>query len=209
MTDNHPIDPSWHTVFIVDDDRDIRDELSLLLCRHGYRVALFASAEDFLDTLSLEWTGCAVLDIRMPGMSGLELQSELCQRGCPLPVIFITAHGDAATARAALKADAVDFLEKPVDETQFMAAINSAFQRDASQRAQVDRLESLEIRLSRLTLRERQVMEHTAEGRNHREIADALGISPRTVEVYKARMMEKLQMRNLSELIRLLLEHRG
>lgn len=209
MTDISFIDQSRHTVFIVDDDKDVRDGLSLLLGRHGHRVAVFASAEDFLETLSLEWTGCAVLDIRMPGMNGLDLQKALCSRGCLLPVIFITAHGDAATARAALKADAVDFLEKPVDEGQFLAAIHAAFHREANQRAELDRMESLESRLARLTLRERQVMELAAEGRNHREIADALGISPRTVEVYKARMMEKLQMRNLSELIRLLVGHRG
>lgn len=209
MIDTTPIDPSRHTVFIVDDDASARDELSLLLGRRGYRVSVFASAEDFLDTLSLEWTGCAVLDIRMPGMSGLELQQALCQRGCLLPVVFITAHGDAATARAALKADAIDYLEKPVDETQFLAAIDAAFRREINQRAQFDRIESLESRLARLTLRERQVMELAADGRNHREIADALGISPRTVEVYKARMMEKLQMRNLSELIRLLMGHQG
>jgi RNA polymerase sigma factor (sigma-70 family) len=209
MSDSIPIDQSRHTVFIVDDDPLARDGLSLLLGRHGYRVSVFASAEDFLDTLSLEWTGCAVLDIRMPGMNGLELQRALSQRSCMLPVIFITAHGDAATARAALKADAIDYLEKPIDETQFLAAIDAAFRRETNQRAQVDRMESLESRLARLTVRERQVMELAAEGRNHREIADALGISPRTVEVYKARMMEKMQMRNLSELIRLLVGHRS
>jgi RNA polymerase sigma factor (sigma-70 family) len=209
MTDTTPIDQIRHTVFIVDDDQASRDELSLMLGRRGYRVSVFASAEDFLATLNLDWAGCAVLDIRMPGMNGLELQQALCQRGCLLPVVFITAHGDAATARAALKADAVDYLEKPVDETQFLAAIDAAFRREANQRAHFDRIESLESRLARLTVRERQVMELAAEGRNHREIADALGISPRTVEVYKSRMMEKLQMRNLSELIRLLVEHRG
>ena len=204
MTLKTLIDQNLHTVFIVDDDAAARDELSLMLGRRGYRVAVYASAEDFLEVLSPEWTGCAVLDIRMPGMNGLELQQELCRRGCLLPVVFITAHGNAATARAALKADAIDFLEKPLDEAQFLAAIDAAFCRENNQRAQFDRIESLETRLSRLTLRERQVMELAADGRNHREIADALGISPRTVEVYKARMMEKLQMRNLSELIRLL-----
>jgi RNA polymerase sigma factor (sigma-70 family) len=209
MTDTLLVDPTRHTVFIVDDDKDIRDGLSLLLGRHGYRVALFASAEDFLDTLSLDWAGCAVLDIRMPGMSGLDLLKEMRERGCLLPPIFITGHADAATARAALKAEAIDYLEKPVDEAQFLAAIEAALRRDADQRAQSDRLESLESRLSRLTLRERQVMELISQGRNHREIAESLGISPRTVEVYKARMMEKLQMRNLSELIRLLVAHRG
>lgn len=209
MTDTIQIDPSRHTVFIVDDDAAVRDGLSLLLGRRGYRVAVFASAESFLEVLHLSWTGCAILDIRMPGMNGLELQQELCRRGCLLPVVFITAHGDAATARAALKADAIDYLEKPVDETQFIAAIDAGFRRETNQRAQFDRMESLESRLARLTLRERQVMELAADGRNHREIAETLGISPRTVEVYKARMMEKLQMRNLSELIRLLVGHRG
>lgn len=203
------IDLGRHTVFIVDDDPAARDGLALMLSRRGYRVTVFASAEDFLSTHSPEWTGCAVLDIRMPGMSGLELHQELCRRGSLLPVVFVTAHGDAATARAALKAQAVDYLEKPVDEAQFVAAIDAAFCRETNQRAQVDRIESLQIRLARLTLRERQVMELAAEGRNHREIAEALGISPRTVEVYKARMMEKLQMRNLSELIRLLVGHRA
>ena len=200
---------SLHTVFIVDDDARARDELSLMLGRRGYRVSPFACARDFLDTLRLEWTGCAVIDTHMPAMTGFELQQTLQQQGCLLPVVFITDQGDTTTARMALKASAIDYLEKPVDETQFMTAIDTAFSRESAQRARVDQLESLESRLARLTLRERQVMEHAAEGHNHRQIADALGISPRTVEVYKARMMEKLQIRNLSELIRMLLGPRA
>jgi RNA polymerase sigma factor (sigma-70 family) len=190
------------TVFIVDDDAAIRDSLSLLLGLKGFKTASFNSAEDFLASFRKEWRGCLLLDIKMGGINGLELQTKLKTQEIDLPIVFITGHGDTASARNALKAGAEDFLEKPLDDVQLVSAVVSALDRDAKRQA--DRVTDAEAasRLARLTPRERQVMELAAAGRHNREIGEALGISPRTVEVYKARLMEKLQARNLSELIR-------
>jgi RNA polymerase sigma factor (sigma-70 family) len=190
------------TVFIVDDDVAVRDALALLLGLKGYRTAIFSSAEDFLASYRKEWRGCLVLDIKMGGMSGLDLQARLSEQGSELPIVVITGHGDAASARTALKSGAVDFLEKPIDDAQLVAAVSAALARDAKRRAEKVVGEETSTRLARLTPRERQVMDLAAAGRHNREIGEALGISPRTVEVYKARLMEKLQARNLSELIR-------
>jgi FixJ family two-component response regulator len=190
------------TVFIVDDDVAVRDSLALLLGLKGYRTAIFSSAEDFLAAYRKDWRGCLVLDIKMSGMTGLEMQAQLTSQGIELPIIIITGHGDAASARSALKSGAVDFLEKPLDEEQLVAAVGSALERDAKRRAEKVGGSEASSRLARLTPRERQVMDLAAAGRHNREIGEALGISPRTVEVYKARLMEKLQARNLSELIR-------
>lgn len=190
------------TVFIVDDDPAVRDSLALLFGLKGYRTAIFSSAEDFLAAFRREWRGCAVVDIKMGGMTGLELQTCLADQGSELPLVVITGHGDTASARQALVSGAVDFLEKPLDESQLLASIETALERDLKRRADQEFTEEASNRLARLTPRERQVMELAAAGRHNREIAEALGISPRTVEVYKARLMEKLQARNLSELIR-------
>jgi RNA polymerase sigma factor (sigma-70 family) len=190
------------TVFIVDDDVAVRDALALLLGLKGYRTAIFSSAEDFLAAYRKDWRGCLVLDIKMSGMTGLDLQSRLASQNVEMPIVIITGHGDAASARQALKSGAVDFLEKPLDEEQLVAAVGSALERDAKRRAEKVVGDETSSRLSRLTPRERQVMDLAAAGRHNREIGEALGISPRTVEVYKARLMEKLQARNLSELIR-------
>lgn len=190
------------TVFIVDDDSAVRDSLALLFGLKGYRTSIFSSAEDFLAAFRKEWRGCVVLDIKMGGMSGLELQQQLVERGSQLPVVIITGHGDTSSARTALKGGAVDFLEKPLDDEQLLAAVKAGLDRDAERRAESAFSEIAASRLARLTTRERQVMELAAAGRHNREIGEALGISPRTVEVYKARLMEKLQARNLSELIR-------
>jgi RNA polymerase sigma factor (sigma-70 family) len=199
------INPAEHTVFVVDDDAAVRDSLALLLGLRGYRTLVFASGEDFLATWRPDWSGCLVADIRMPGLSGLELQQRLAESGADLPVIIITAHGDAASARAALRADAVDFLEKPIDDAQLMAAIETGLAR-AARRRELEREKSAAAqRLARLTPREREVLELVTAGRHSREIGAALDISPRTVEVYKARLMEKLQAKNVTELIRLVL----
>jgi RNA polymerase sigma factor (sigma-70 family) len=190
------------TVFIVDDDVAVRDALALLLGLKGYRTAIFSSAEDFLAAYRKDWRGCLVLDIKMSGMTGLDLQSRLVAQGSEMPIVIITGHGDAASARTALKSGAIDFLEKPLDEEQLVAAVGAALERDARRRAEKVVGDETSSRLARLTPRERQVMDLAAAGRHNREIGEALGISPRTVEVYKARLMEKLQARNLSELIR-------
>jgi RNA polymerase sigma factor (sigma-70 family) len=191
------------TVFVVDDDASIRDALSLLISLKGLRPSVFASAEDFLAVYDVQWRGCLLTDLQMPGMSGLELQTTLQQRGIVLPVVVLTAHGDVATTRAALKNGAVDFLEKPVDDDILIDVLKNAIRIDSERhRARMQRVETM-TRLGRLTPRERDVLELLADGLQHREMAERLGISPRTVEVYKARMMEKLQCRTLAEIVRI------
>ncbi len=186
------------TVYVVDDDAAVRDSLALMLGLAGYRTALFAHAEAFLTAWRAEWAGCVVADLRLPGKSGLELQAELRARGAMLPFIIITAHGDVPSARSAFQADAVDFLEKPFDHAQLRAAIEAAFSREDARLARAGDA----ARLAALTAREREVLELAAKGLHAKEIGTALGISPRTVEVHKTRIMEKLGARNLAELVR-------
>ncbi|MFZ9530404.1 MAG: response regulator transcription factor [Burkholderiales bacterium] len=191
------------TVYIVDDDASIRDSLSLMLGLAGYRVSLFADAESFLAACQPDWAGCVVADLRMPGMTGIDLQAELKQRGSPLQFIIITAHGDVATARTAFQAQAIDFLEKPFDHTELIKAIETAF--NAEQRRLDENRQSSAARekIAALTGREREVLQLAARGLHAKEIARDLGISPRTVEVHKARIMAKLGARNVAELVRL------
>ena len=194
------------TVFIVDDDPAVRDALSLLLGIQDYRVAVFGDAESFLKAYKSTWRGCLVLDIRMPGMDGLTLQKHLAQLGSELPVIIMTGHGDVASAREAFRAFAVDFLEKPLDHRKLLAAIADAFSRQRTRLvAEMNRSE-IERLLARLTPREREVMARVVAGQHNRDIAAELGISPRTVEVHKARMMDKLGVSNVADLVRLNLE---
>jgi RNA polymerase sigma factor (sigma-70 family) len=191
------------TVFIVDDDPSVRDALSLLLGVRGYRTAMFASGEAFLQAWQASWSGCLLIDIRMSGMDGLSLQQELTARGCRIPVIIMSGHGDVSMARAAFKADAVDFLEKPFDDAKLIAAIDEALGRaraDYSERQRRSRSRDL---LDELTPRERQVMQLVVLGRHNREIGPALGISVRTVEVHKARLMSKLGVDNVADLVRI------
>jgi FixJ family two-component response regulator len=196
-------------ITIVDDDDAVRDSLALLLNFRGFRCRGFASAEACLKDWSPEWRGCLLLDLRMGGMDGLALQQALHERGSRLPVVFLTGHGDIAHARAALKAGAVDFLEKPYAEDALLAAVREAVARDARQHAEHTSREEIVGRMARLSERERQVMDLTVEGKANREIAALLSISPRTVEVFKARMMEKMQARSLPELVRMCLEGGG
>jgi RNA polymerase sigma factor (sigma-70 family) len=190
------------TVYIIDDDNDVRDALSLVLSLRGYATAVFGSAEDFLAAYRPEWRGCLLLDIKLGGTSGLDLQGTLLAQNSQLPIVIITGNGDVASARAALKAGATDYLEKPIDDEQLLDVVSTALEREARREmAKVTEADS-DKRLSRLTRRERQVMDLVVVGRHNKEIADALGISPRTVEVYRTRVMEKLQVRNLAELIR-------
>lgn len=190
------------TIFIVDDDAAARDSLALLLSLKGYRTLAFACAADFLATFRHEWFGCVLIDVRMPGMDGLELQKELKRRNILLPIIVMTAHGDGSTARNALRAGAVDYLEKPLNDHTLVTAITEAL---ALQAVMQDTPTPEKDDLARLTRRERQVMDMLVEGLANREIAAQLDISPRTVEVYKARLMEKLNLKTLAELIRLAL----
>jgi FixJ family two-component response regulator len=194
------------TVYIVDDDASVRDALGLLLGLRGYRTAIFSSAENFLTAYRPEWVGCLLLDIRMPGMDGLTLQKRLREAGGRMPAIVITAHGDVGAARAAFRSHAIDFLEKPVAEDKLLAAIDEAAATQDAARRDSGRRESFRKMLGRLTAREREVMELVVAGRHNREIADALGISARTVEVHKARMMAKLEVDSLAALVRMSVE---
>jgi RNA polymerase sigma factor (sigma-70 family) len=190
-------------VYVVDDDAAIRDSLALMLGLAGYATRLFADAESFLVGFRPEWSGCVVADLRLPGLSGIELQSRVRERGSAIPFVIITAHGDVPAARAAFLGQAVDFIEKPFDDAQLRGAIETAFG------LETERLGSAELRredaakLARLTVREREVLEHTVGGLHAKEVASLLGISPRTVEVHKMRIMEKLGVRNIAELVRL------
>lgn len=190
------------TVFVVDDDASVRDSIALMLGLAGYRTAVFADAEAFQSAWKDDWAGCVVADVRLPGQSGVELQDALKKRGSALPFIIITAHGDVATARAAFRSQAVDFLEKPFDNAQLYAAIETAFALEGRRIQRHDNRRSDAQKLDRLTAREREVLEHAAHGLHAKEIAAALGISSRTVEVHKTRIMEKLEVRNLAELVR-------
>ena len=191
------------TVHIVDDDPAVRDSLCLLLSLRGYRTATFASAEDFLAAASDAWRGCVIADIRMPGISGLELQREMAARGIGLPVIIVTAHGDVESAREAFKSDAVDFLEKPFDDTRPIAAVEEAFDRERERVSALARTSRTQASLASLTVREREILELLVLGLHNKELARKLGISPRTVEIHKARVLEKTGARNVAELVRL------
>jgi len=194
---------SGYTVFIIEDDQSVRDALGLLLGLRGYPVALFADGLSFLQAYRPDWCGCLLIDIRMPGMDGLTLQKHLLDKGCSMPAIIMTGHGDVQSARESFRSHAVDFLEKPIDHAKLMDAIKEAFAREMAvqdregQRTELDRL------LASLTPREREVMDLVVAGRHNREIAETLGISPRTVEVHKARMTTKLRVENVPDLVRM------
>lgn len=187
-----------NTVFIVDDDPSVRDSLALLLSLRGHASLVFSSAEDFLGALQPDWTGCVVADIRMPGMSGLELQEHLSRQVPTLPVIVVTAHGDVTAARRAFLAQAVDFIEKPFDGEQLMASIERALAADQNQQTPAEPTSKVT-----LTEREREVMLLLVKGLHNRRIAEELGISPRTVEVHRARVLHKTGADNIVELVRL------
>jgi two-component system, LuxR family, response regulator FixJ len=197
------------TVFLIDDDASVRDSLSLLLSLKGMRTQPFAAAQAFLDTYRPEWRGCVLSDLQMPEMSGLDLQQALKERGISLPVVVLTAHGDVRTTRFAMKSGAFDFLEKPIDHDVLVDVLKNAIREDAI-RHEAHRAEDVaRSRLDRLTAREREVLDLLVEGLSQREIAARLEISPRTVEVYKARAMEKLQCRSLAELVRMAITSPG
>jgi two-component system response regulator FixJ len=190
------------TVFIVDDDAAVREGLSALLAAKRHRVESFASAEDFLAALKPDRAGCLVADIRMSGMSGMELQRELTRRGAPISTVIITGHGDVPLAVAALKAGAVDFLEKPFDSDAILASVDEALRRTGKKAQGFDRA-AVAARADALSQREREVMDLVVAGQPNKVIAHRLGIAIRTVEIHRARVMEKLGARNLSELVRM------
>jgi len=189
-------------VFIIDDEPAVLDALRLMLGTFGYACRTYHSAEDFFAAIAPGTPGCVIADVRLPGMSGLDLQKELARRGYSLPVILITAHGDVRMAVAAVKAGAVDFLEKPIDDALLVESLRQAFLRDGAERSTRGWANELATRLQRLTLREKEVMALVIEGFSNAAIGNRLGISPRTVEHYRASVMEKMQARNLSDLVR-------
>ncbi len=191
-------------VYLVDDDEAIRDSLTWLLESRGLACLSYPSAEDFLAIWNLSLTGCIVLDIRMDGMSGPELFDLLGERGCKLPVIFLTGHGDVPMAVSALKKGAFDFVEKPCNDNELVNRVIEALKLDENQRAVASGADSVNALTSRLTTREHQVMERVLAGKLNKVIADELHVSIRTVEVHRARVFAKLGVRSAAEVATLL-----
>ena len=194
------------TVFIVDDDVAVRDALKFLLRSVGHPVEAFASATEFLDAYGDDRPGCLVLDIRMPGMSGLELQEQLVARRSILPIIFITGHGDVPMAVEAMQAGAMDFIQKPFRDQDLLDRINQALEKDAMNRAALGEKNQIRERLASLTPREREVMDLVVHGKANKVIAGDLELSQRTVEIHRARVMEKMQAASLAHLVRMVIE---
>jgi two-component system response regulator FixJ len=198
-------DTGTGSVFIVDDDAAVRDSIAALLEAEGFAVAPFESAKAFLDGFKPAEPCCVIADIRMPDMDGLELQEEIIRRGWGLPVIIITGHGDVPLAVRAMKAGAVDFIEKPFDDEILRASIERGLEQSRRTRGESAVVQEAETRIAQLTAREREVMEHLVAGRPNKVIAHRMDISPRTVEVHRGRVMEKMQARSLSDLVRMAL----
>jgi RNA polymerase sigma factor (sigma-70 family) len=192
-------------VYIIDDDHAVRDSLALLLRLHGFDTAEFEAAEAFLGTVGADWSGIVLVDLRMPGMSGLELQAQLQARRIELPVIVITAHGETSAARTSFKAGAVDFLEKPIDREQLLSAVREGLRREAERVRRAGEAATISRQLGRLTPREREVLDRVVAGKHNREIASELDISVRTVEVHKARVLAKMGVERVADLLRMVL----
>ncbi len=191
------------TIFVVDDDDAVRDSLSDLIDSVGLEVATYPSAHDFLADYDNARRGCLVLDIRMPGMSGLELQERLNERGSTLPVVFITGHGDVPMAVEAMKRGAVDFIQKPFRDQELLDRINLALEQNRRRRNVEEVKQDIAKRISSLTRREREVMDMVIQGKANKVIAIDLGLSQRTVEVHRSHVMDKMRARTLAELVRM------
>ncbi len=190
-------------VFIVDDDEAMRNSLRWLIESVGRTVETYESARAFLENHYPGRSGCLLLDVRMPGMSGLELQSQLESHDIRLPVIILTGHGDVGMAVKAMKAGALDFIEKPFDDELLLAAIEKALTEDAEKREERASRAEILARMSQLTKRESQVMEMVTNGKSNKEIAAELNVSAKTVEAHRAHVMEKMQAGSLAELVRM------
>jgi FixJ family two-component response regulator len=199
------------TVYVVDDDAAVRDSLRWLMDSVGLRVAEFASGEAFLKAITPQHPGCVVLDLRMPELGGLAVYQRLRQRGIELPVIVISGHGDVAVAVRALKSGVVDFIEKPFNDQELLDCVQQAMRRDSDQRLQQRRREELMTHYLTLTPRELDVLRLVVEGKANKAISAALGISLKTVETHRARVMEKMAAGSVSELVRmtLIIESKG
>lgn len=196
-------------VFVVDDDAGVRASIRLLLKSVGIASTPMASAREFLDRFDPAQPGCLVLDIRMPGMSGLELQQQLNLRGAIIPVLFITGHGDVPMAVEAMRQGAIDFLQKPFRDQDLIDRIQNALARDRENRAALQRHEHIRQRIDALTARERQVLQLLTQGKPNKVMAVELGISQRTVEIHRAHVMEKLGVRSVAQLVRMMLDYPG
>ncbi|MDE1463697.1 response regulator transcription factor [Spartinivicinus poritis] len=194
------------TVFIIDDDEAVRDSLGLLMQSVGQSVEVYASPADFLNAYNENRPGCIVMDIRMPGMSGLELQAKLNEMHCILPIIFITGHGDVQMAVQAIKNGAMNFIQKPFRDQELLDLINDGLKLDSEQRKEL--LEHKEIlkRLATLTDREREVLHHVVEGKANKVIAADISLSQRTVEIHRSRVMEKMGTKSLAHLVRQIMQ---
>ncbi|MGE4124085.1 MAG: response regulator transcription factor [Pusillimonas sp.] len=193
------------TVFIVDDDEAVRDSLRWLLEANGYQVQAFESAEIFLETYDPDQIGVLIADVRMPGMSGLELQEALIARNAPLPIVFITGHGDVPMAVSTIKKGAVDFLEKPFNESDLRDIVARMLEQAAENASKAQAQKNHQAVLSRLTSREQQVLERIVAGRLNKQIAGDLNISIKTVEAHRANIMEKLQVTTVADLMKIAL----
>lgn len=194
------------TVFVVDDDEGVRNSLRFLLKSVGLATRPLASAGEFLETYKPSQPGCLVLDVRMPGMSGLELQQQLNLRGAVIPVIFITGHGDIAMAVEAMQQGAFDFLQKPFRDQDLIDRIQRALERDARNRASLEQHAKIRERLDSLTPREREVLALMTRGKPNKVMAAELGVSQRTVEIHRARVMEKSGAASLAQLVRMVMD---
>ena len=196
-------------VHVVDDDPAVRRSVAFMLKTSGHDVQTHESGAELLKQASALDRGCILLDIRMPGMDGIEVQQALQAKGVNLPVIIMTGHGDVTLAVTAMKAGAVDFIEKPFEKTALLASLDEAFARLSRKGATDDRMRDAAVRLQALTSRERDVLDGLAEGLPNKTIAYDLGISPRTVEIHRANLMTKLAVRSLSEALRIAFAARG
>jgi FixJ family two-component response regulator len=192
-------------VFVVDDDEAMRNSLKWLIESTGMPVRTYGSADEFLANYYPGRAGCLLLDVRMPGMSGLELQGHLARHSIRLPVIIITGHGDVGMAVRAMKSGAVDFIEKPFDDEALLNSIRNALAFDERQRALQTQRAEIAARLAELTPREHEVMDMVTEGRSNKEIAIGLGVTAKTVEAHRARVMDKMRAGSIAELVRMAL----
>ncbi|MES9906120.1 MAG: response regulator transcription factor [Sedimenticola sp.] len=193
------------TVFIVDDDLEVRDALQLLMESVGLKVEVYESAQAYLSQFDHNRPGCLVLDVRMPGMSGLDLQVYLKSEVMHPPIIIITGHGDVPMAVRAVQSGAVDFVEKPFNDQSLLDSVHRALEKDSQQRGEASRLADIQGRLDRLTPREKEVMELVVAGKRNKVIAADLDVSQSTVEAHRAKVMEKMEASTLSDLMRMML----
>ena len=194
--------PVNRTVFLVDDDAAVCHALSVFLEASGYRVRAYHSAEAFLEEAECEAEGVMLLDQRMTGMSGLELQAELVRRGIDLPIIFISGHGDVQMSVKAVRAGAINFLEKPFSNEDLLASIREAFSRADVGRKHRSQVAAVRKRLASLTVREQEVMQHVVAGMSNKQLAEWLGLSDRTIEAHRSRVMKKMGAESLPDLVR-------